>query len=308
MQLMWISGPTGEVRKVSITARVVLIWASAMSVTLVATGFLLYLIGFKIAIEVRPELARSLGGVTTQAEQDRMESFYRSRLASVQTTLDATIQQIQQLQTLKDRFMKLATPIPLREKHGIASDGKGGPLVPLLSPTGSSGPLPASIDNTFQEVTQFQKLLDDVQKNWNQQLSWLQTLPTGVPIQGDYGISSGYGLRSDPFTGALARHDGLDFTAPSGTPILAAADGMVTRVGHDTSYGNLIEITHAEGFLTRYAHLSRALVVPGQVVKRGEHVADVGSTGRSTGPHLHYEVFHNGSLINPAQVLSFSHS
>ena len=250
MQLMWISGPTGEVRKVSITARVVLIWASAMSVTLVATGFLLYLIGFKIAIEVRPELARSLGGVTTQAEQDRMESFYRSRLASVQTTLDATIQQIQQLQTLKDRFMKLATPIPLREKHGIASDGKGGPLVPLLSPTGSSGPLPASIDNTFQEVTQFQKLLDDVQKNWNQQLSWLQTLPTGVPIQGDYGISSGYGLRSDPFTGALARHDGLDFTAPSGTPILAAADGMVTRVGHDTSYGNLIEITHAEGFLT----------------------------------------------------------
>ncbi len=307
MQLMWISGPTGEVRKVSITARDILIWASALSFALISTGFLLYLIGFKIAIEVRPDLARSLGGVTTKAEQDRMESFYRDRLAAMQASLDSTVQQIKQLQTLKDRFMMMATPVLLREKHGAASDGKGGPLIPVLSPPPAlAGPLPASLEGTLQEVARFQKLLDEVQQNWAQQLSWLQTLPTGIPISGDYGISSGYGLRNDPFTGALARHDGLDFTAPPGTSILAAADGVVTRVGHDASYGNVVEITHAQGFMTRYAHLSQALVVPGQQVKRGQHVADVGNTGRSTGPHLHYEVFHNGSVINPAQVLSLS--
>ena len=307
MQLMWISGPTGEVRKVSITARNVLVWASALSFALISTGFLLYLIGFKIAIEIRPDLARSLGGVTTKAEQDRMESFYRDRLAAMQASLDSTVQQIRQLQNLKDRFMMMATPVPLREKRGAASDGKGGPLVPALDPPPAlAGPLPVSLEGTLEEATRFQKLLEEVQQKWAQQLSWLQTLPTGVPISGDYGISSGYGLRNDPFTGALARHDGLDFSAPAGTSILAAADGVVTRVGHDVSYGNVVEITHAEGFMTRYAHLSRALVVPGQKVKRGQHVADVGNTGRSTGPHLHYEVFHNGAVINPTQVLSFS--
>lgn len=307
MQLMWISGPTGKVRKISITARNVLMWTSGLSFGLVAMGVLFYHIGFKIAIEVRPSLALSLGGIATKAEEEKMESYYRQRLKTVQTTLDATVQQIRQLQTLKDHFMVLATPIPLREKHDGAGDGKGGPLISVLAPPlPPTASLPASMDGALQEATQFQKLLDDVQHNWRQQLSWLQALPTGLPIGGDYGISSGYGLRSDPFTGALARHDGLDFSAVSGTPILAAADGVVTRVGHDVSYGNVVEITHAEGFVTRYAHLSRALVVPGQKVTRGQHVGNVGSTGRSTGPHLHYEVIHNGYVINPAQVLLFS--
>ncbi len=307
MQLMWISGPTGKVRKISITARNVMVWGSSLSFALVAVGVLLYHIGFKIAIEVQPSLALSLGGVATKAEEDRMESYYRQKLRVVQTTLDTTVQQIRQLQTLKDRFMVLATPIPLREKHDATGDGRGGPLVPVLAfPPSPVASLPASMDGTLKEATQFQKLLDDVQQHWRQQISWLETLPTGLPIGGDYGVSSGYGLRSDPFTGALARHDGLDFSAAFGTPILAAADGVVTRVGHDVSYGNVLEITHAEGFVTRYAHLSRTLVVPGQKVARGQHVADVGSTGRSTGPHLHYEVIHNGYVINPAQVLLFN--
>ncbi len=307
MQLMWISGPTGKVRKISITARNVVVWGSSLMFGLVAVGVLLYHVGFKIAIEVRPSLALSLGGIATKAEEERMESYYRQRLQAVQTSLDATVQKIRQLQTLKDRFMVLATPVPLREKHDGVGDGRGGPLIPVLTSPPPVASLPASMDDTLKEATQFQKTLDDVQKNWRQQLSWLKTLPTGIPIGGDYGLSSGYGLRNDPLTGTLARHDGLDFSAAFGTPILAAADGVVTRVGHDVSYGNVVEITHAEGFVTRYAHLSRALVVPGQKVTRGQHVADVGSTGRSTGPHLHYEVINKGFVINPAQVLLFSH-
>ncbi len=304
MQLMWVSGPTGHVRTISITARKVIIGACALAFSLVATGFLLYLIGFKIAIEVRPELARSLGGVTTEAEQQRMEAMYRERLAKLQGILDSTAQDIRQLQQLKNRFMEIATPSSLRDKGPSKEDGKGGPLL-LNSRTSldAEHPLPDVFDNALGEFGQFSKTVSNMRNDCNRQHVWLQTLPTGLPIGGDYHVTSGFGMRVDPFTGTLARHEGLDFTAMSGTPILAAADGVVTRSGWEDSYGNIVEVTHAEGFMTRYAHISKRRVVEGQRVKRGQHIADVGSTGRSTGPHLHYEVFRHGQVTNPAQVL-----
>ncbi len=309
MQLMWVSGPTGHVRTISITARKVLISTGVLAFALVATGFLLYLIGFKIAIEVHPELARSLGGVTTEAEQQRMESVYRERLAHMQSALDATAQDIRQLQTLKNRFMEIATPTPLREKRGTAEDGKGGPLLPSVhAEPHDHQRLEVTLDEAADEFGQFQKAVSQLRQDWIRQLNWLQTLPTGLPIGGDFRVTSGFGMRNDPFTGMLARHEGLDFTAPSGAPILAAADGVVTRSGWEDTYGNIVEITHAEGFMTRYAHISKRHVTEGQQVKRGQLIADVGSTGRSTGPHLHYEVFRFGRVLNPAQVLPLSNS
>jgi len=103
-------------------------------------------------------------------------------------------------------------------------------------------------------------------------------------------------------------HEGLDFTAPTGTPVVSVAPGTVTRSSFEGSYGQVIEVTHAEGFMTRYAHLSRRRVVEGQVVERGTQLGDVGSTGRSTGPHLHYEVFRKDRPLNPLQVLPLGSS
>jgi murein DD-endopeptidase MepM/ murein hydrolase activator NlpD len=309
MQLMWVSGPTGHVRTISITARKVLIGTCAMAFALVATGFLLYLVGFKIAIEVRPELARSLGGVTTQAEQHRMESVYRERLAKLQDMLDSTARDIRQLQALKNRFMELATPATMREKRSITEDGKGGPLLPTSHPGQNiRQPLSHAFDEATEEFVQFQNIVNSMPKDWDRQLLWLQTLPTGVPIGGDFKVTSGFGMRNDPFTGTLARHEGLDFTAVSGTSILATADGIVTRSGWEDTYGNIVEVTHAEGFMTRYAHISKRHVTEGQSVKRGQKIAAVGSTGRSTGPHLHYEVFRYGRVLNPIQVLPLANS
>jgi len=309
MQLMWVSGPTGHVRTVSITARKVLIGTCAVAFALVATGFLLYLVGFKIAIEVRPELARSLGGVTTEAEQQRMESVYRERLAKLQGMLDATAQDIRQLQALKNRFMEIATPAAMREKRSGMEDGKGGPLLPTSSPGfDRNQPLANTFEDAAQEIAQFQKVVGSLRQDWNRQLNWLQTLPTGVPISGNFRVTSGFGMRNDPFTGMLARHEGLDFTATSGTTIVATADGVVTRSGWEDTYGNIVEVTHAEGFMTRYAHISKRHVTEGQQVKRGQRIAEVGSTGRSTGPHLHYEVFRHGRVLNPTQVLPISNS
>jgi murein DD-endopeptidase MepM/ murein hydrolase activator NlpD len=119
----------------------------------------------------------------------------------------------------------------------------------------------------------------------------------------DFRVTSGFGIRNDPFTGQLAMHEGLDFVAEIGSPIVATAAGSVTRSGWDTAYGNVIEVSHVEGFVTRYAHLSKRMVEVGQKVQRGEIIAQLGSTGRSTGPHLHYEVLRNDRVLNPTQML-----
>jgi len=130
----------------------------------------------------------------------------------------------------------------------------------------------------------------------------LAAIPTSMPAAVMM-MSSGFGYRSDPFTGAGAMHAGLDFKGPVGTPILAAAEGKVTFAGSHGGYGNAIEITHANGLVTRYAHLSGFNVARGQRVERATQIGRMGSTGRSTGSHLHFEVRLNGQAINPRKFL-----
>jgi murein DD-endopeptidase MepM/ murein hydrolase activator NlpD len=113
-------------------------------------------------------------------------------------------------------------------------------------------------------------------------------------------FTSGYGTRTDPFRGGSARHQGIDLASPVGTPIYATADGVVSAAGwNNGGYGNLIKIDHGRGIETRYGHLSAILVSPGQHVVRGQQIARMGSTGRSTGSHLHYEVRIDGNAVNP---------
>jgi murein DD-endopeptidase MepM/ murein hydrolase activator NlpD len=118
------------------------------------------------------------------------------------------------------------------------------------------------------------------------------------------GLSSNFGPRVDPITRQIAQHPGIDFSAPSGTPILAAGNGTVLKVEADHAYGQFVEIKHSDGFVTKYAHTRKIYVQQGQTVTRGQAIAEVGNTGRSTGPHLHYEVSINGTLINPMQALA----
>ena len=122
--------------------------------------------------------------------------------------------------------------------------------------------------------------------------------PTTAPME-----TSSYGYRRDPFNGALAFHSGVDFPGSYGQPILAAAPGTVSYVGPRQGYGNVVEVDHGKGLMTRYAHLSGYGVRAGQGVKRGEAIARMGSTGRSTGTHLHFEVRVNGAAVNPRPFL-----
>ena len=309
MQLMWLSGPTGNVRTISITLRKVLVASAVATLFLLSAGFLLHFVGFKIAVEYNPDLARSIGGVTTEAEQKRMESVYRDHLSQLRESMHTTVNEIRQLETMKNRFMEMATPSVVRDKINRKDENKGGPLI-ASRPFSSfiRQPLGMEFDQTLQEFLQTQTAVLDLRANWEKQLEWLHSLPTAMPIRGDYRITSGFGIRNDPFTGGLAMHEGLDFTAPSGTLVVSTAQGTVTRSAWDGGYGNGIEVQHAEGFSTRYAHLSKRIAKVGDVVERGAVLGEVGSTGRSTGPHLHYEVFNKDRVVNPAQVLPLGSS
>ena len=171
-----------------------------------------------------------------------------------------------------------------------AQTGMGGPFIPFFGKKEKSVRDP-----------RFTKMFAAVEQMEAMERA-LAGIPTSMPASVAL-MSSDFGYRSDPFTGGGAMHSGLDFKGPLGTEILAAADGVVTSAGWQGGYGKCIEITHANGLVTRYAHLSALEVNMGQRVKRGLQIGRMGSTGRSTGSHLHFEVRMNGQAINPMKFL-----
>lgn len=129
-----------------------------------------------------------------------------------------------------------------------------------------------------------------------------QVIPSGRPLKHGF-ISSTFGRRTDPFTGKKKYHKGIDFVGKRGSEVLAVAAGVVTKAERENGYGNIVEIRHADGYITRYAHNQENLVTAGDRVEKGEPIAMLGSTGRSSGPHVHFEVRRNGKIINPARFI-----
>ena len=141
---------------------------------------------------------------------------------------------------------------------------------------------------------------DELKTMASKQQDKLDHIPSVLPINVEaYTMASGYGYRRDPVYGATAFHAGLDFAAPEGTGVYATANGRVSVADWKGGYGNCIDVDHGYNYLTRYGHLSKILVKEGQMVSRGEKIGEVGSTGKSTGPHLHYEVSRDGEYLNP---------
>lgn len=129
-----------------------------------------------------------------------------------------------------------------------------------------------------------------------------QVYPEGRPVQEGF-ISSYFGQRADPFTGYTATHKGIDFAGPEGTSVISVAAGLVTFAGDRAGYGNMVEVNHGNGMVTRYGHNEKLLVKQGEMIRKGQEVALMGSTGRSTGPHLHFEVVKNGIQVDPLRFI-----
>ncbi|MEP0944534.1 MAG: M23 family metallopeptidase [Rhizobiaceae bacterium] len=218
-------------------------------------------------------------------------------LDSVEKSLEQTERaQIAEIKELKKRadakLQKIAT---ILKKRGIKLPSKsaiGGPLIELKSGIDLANSMDA-LDASLARLTD----LRDV----------AQRIPQGSPTPGKK-ISSRYGTRRDPFTGRAAVHGGLDYRAKRGTPVLATAQGKIVKAGRHGGYGKLVEVDHGGGITTRYAHLSRIKVKVGQRIEKGQMVGKVGSTGRSTGPHLHYEVRRRGRTMNPLHFVRLEKS
>ncbi|MGV0981798.1 MAG: M23 family metallopeptidase [Polynucleobacter sp.] len=308
MQLIWISGSTSHIRRINITKTGLIKLSAVVCFVCVLIGAGLHFLGFRIAVQVRPDLAREMGGVITQQEKEEIENAYRTRLEAMQAQLTRVGDQISKLQTLKDRFTELATPVPVRHKLSETDGGKGGPYIPIdFGAQRKNGTLAKDLDSALKSGQTLVQLTERLEQDWQRQYLWLSRLPTALPIA-SFATQSSYGPRIDPITKRIAQHPGVDFSAPPGTSIYAAGNGVVHRVETDRAYGLFVEIKHADGFITKYAHTRKINVQPGQAVSRGDVIAEVGNSGRSTGPHLHYEVTFNGNLINPVQVMASRNS
>ncbi len=154
------------------------------------------------------------------------------------------------------------------------------------------------VDEALHEARALKTSFREIVHNMDAEASVWARIPSIPPVNARR-ISSGFGLRRDPFTGQLAWHKGLDLSSPKGTPVRAPAEGRVLRAGRYHGYGLLVEIDHGNGIHTRYGHNSRLLVHPGQMVRRGQVISYVGQTGRASAPHLHYEVLLHGTEVDP---------
>ena len=260
--------------------------------------------GMALAMLVASPRDRALAEIHVMQRQIQQQNAQLGGVRQdAQRGLDALAVKLGQLQAQSTRLNALGERLA---EVGKLDDGEFDfdqqPAVGGIEDAGSSAyALPPVLDKSINELaSQFDRQ--------QAQLSALQSLlldakiesnlkPTGMPVPGY--ISSYFGVRADPFDGRSARHTGIDISTPLGTPVHTVAEGMVTFAGVRSGYGNVIEIDHGNGYMTRYAHNSALVAHPGQHVQVCDVIARAGSTGRSTGSHVHFEVWYDGRVVNP---------
>jgi murein DD-endopeptidase MepM/ murein hydrolase activator NlpD len=270
--------------------------ASALLLMLTTLG-LYHWVFLKGAREGWPVIG-GLVKLVTKDDVEQRDRYLRENLNMMARQLGEMQAKVQQLESLGARVSGLA----------------GLPVPAVKSPISMGGPLVAPHELTIQEIQLAMNGFEQLVTQHDQSLSALEAqlfdlkmkrmmIPTQKPVTFSE-VGSGFGWRIDPFTGRAALHTGLDFGAAVGTPILAAAGGVVVVQSYHPDYGNMIEIDHGNGVITRYAHASRILVKTSDLVKRGQKIAEIGTTGRSTGPHLHFEVWIQGVPQDPQKFLT----
>lgn len=268
---------------------------ASLSLMLVAAG-LYHWVFLKGAREGWP-IVGSLVKFVVKDEFEHRDRFMRENLDAMAKKVGEMQAKMLQLESLGERVSGLAGISPTE----LSSTGRGGALI-------SAHPL---------SMDELQAVLADLEKNTGQRVDLLTVvesrlfdlkihkmmIPTQHPVI-DGNLGSDFGWRIDPINGGSALHTGLDFQASTGTPIVAAAGGVVVTQEYHGAYGNMLEVDHGNDLITRYAHASRVIVKKGDLIKRGQKIAEVGTTGRSTGPHLHFEVLVQGVPQDPQKFLN----
>jgi murein DD-endopeptidase MepM/ murein hydrolase activator NlpD len=255
---------------------------AGLGVLLLMAGCLL--LGYRLAQRAAPDV--------TAAPLDLHQPQGRALVNRLGTLTGRLVQLENQAATLARRLG--VAPVAATLAHRPQHEASGGPLLPV-----------AGLDQLEDDFTRLEGTFAHLSEAATARELATMAYPYRMPVAGgSVPVSSRYGVRHDPFTGRLARHSGLDIPARHGTPILASGGGRVVSAGYQGAYGQSVVIDHGDGLTTLYGHASKVLVRTGDVVMPHQKIALVGSTGRSTGPHLHFEVIRNGRRVEPQQYLA----
>ncbi len=307
MQILITSGVLSRTRTLQFTPVTLILTLLALALPMMMVSLMVYhAILLKAAHEHWPIISQAVRYVEKQelAQRDR---YMRENLDAMAEKVGDLQAKLMRLEAVSERVAGMAgmKPEDLKQIEAEPKGAAGGPLVSLQEARPSTLTLEelnqqmGSLQSTSERNTDVFTLIES--RLFEKRLEALM-VPSSAPVNGP--IGSGFGFRTDPFTHRPALHTGLDFPADPGTAIMAAAGGVVMSAGPHPQYGQLVELDHGNGLVTRYAHTSRMLVKQGDLVKRGQKIAEVGSTGRSTGPHLHFEVLVEGVQQNPAKFLA----
>src|ERR1700722_1860280 len=301
MNLIWFSDRVGRARQFNLPHPAALVVLAALVLSILGTAFVL---GVKLGERAGNDIKRNhttadFSGALGDEKREisELRARLQDRVDAMALRLGAINAHILRLNALGKRLADMAK-IDNREFNFDSEPATGGPESDGEGVSAQIPDLTKMLDSTERRVE-----LRDAQLNALENVILVRKLseeihPEGRPVHQGF-ISSYFGQRQDPFTGEEAIHKGVDFAGNLGDEVVAVAAGVVTWAGGRTGYGKLIEISHGNGFTTRYAHNERALVAVGDTVTRGEPIALMGSSGRSTGPHVHFEVLRNGRQVDP---------
>jgi murein DD-endopeptidase MepM/ murein hydrolase activator NlpD len=301
VQLIVIAHPLAKARTLTLTARH-LVAGAVLTLGLVAgLAATLYWAGLRYALELELPGVGQLVATARRGEAERARAFVQQNLNAMAVRLGEMQAQLARLDALGERLSSLAGIRP-QEFHLDQAPGLGGAQPSSVAPQDLSlAEFRERLASVSRDVEQRADMLGVLDAKLFERTVKLKALPTMLPVAAPVG--SGFGMRIDPFTGQRAMHEGVDFLVDPGTPVAAAAGGVVVFAGRHPQYGNVVDIDHGNDLMTRYAHLSKVLVKEGAVVQRGRVIGRSGDTGRSTGPHLHFEVRFRGVAQNPARFL-----
>jgi murein DD-endopeptidase MepM/ murein hydrolase activator NlpD len=301
VNIILVSGNLGKSKTQTMSHAQIVLIAILLLVGILTFAVILHYLTLRHAAEIKSPYLKSLLLSMQDQENRKQQAYLRENLNAMAVKLGQVQAQLLRLDALGDRLTKQAGFKP-QEFMFDQPPARGGPL--------------SGVPQRDLSLAEFSEQMEQLTKGLNDRTDQLAILesalmqdrlkkklvPSVSPVNTGW-FSSNFGWRIDPFTGQNAFHEGVDFMSESGSSVVTAAGGVVVYSDNHPEYGSTIEVDHGNGLLTRYAHLSKRLVKVGDVVLRGGKIAEVGNTGRSTGPHLHFEVRYKGAPQNPVRFL-----
>ena len=300
MQIILISDRLAKARSVSLSAKHLAASAAALFLLVLGATAGVYWMTLRYAADIPLPALQRLVLVAQENEIERSRAFVQQNLSAMAIKLGEMQAQLTRLDALGERVASLAG---VRDIKITDAPGIGG-AAPSMMPAQnlSLGDFSSKLLDLSRQLENRNDMLGVLESQLFEQAVKKKMMPTMLPVKAPFNASA-FGRRIDPFTGQWAMHEGIDFLAEPGSPIAAAAGGVVVFAGFHPQYGYMVDIDHGNDLVTRYAHCSKLFVKEGDVVARGRKIGEVGSTGRSTGPHLHFEVRFRGTAQNPTKFL-----